>query len=60
MKVDWFPSPQEASQKVNILSGWHQGFPLYHESLCIRVPIVNQGIQQPWLRTHKRTQKEFH
>jgi hypothetical protein len=27
-KVDWFSSPREASQKVNILSGGHQGLPL--------------------------------
>jgi hypothetical protein len=28
LKVDWFPSPREASQKVNILGGGHQGLPL--------------------------------
>jgi hypothetical protein len=28
LKFDWFPSPLEASQKVNILGGGHQGFPL--------------------------------
>jgi hypothetical protein len=60
MKVDGFPSPREPRQKVDILGGGHQGLPLYHEGLYIRVPIVNQGVQQPWLSAHKQTQKEFY
>jgi hypothetical protein len=59
MQVNGFPSPREAHQKVYILGGGRQILPLYHESLGIRMPVVNQGIQQPWLCTHERTQKEF-
>jgi hypothetical protein len=59
MQIDGFPSPREARQKIYILSSRRQRLPLYHESLGIRVPVVNQGIQQPWLCAHERTQKEF-
>jgi hypothetical protein len=32
---------------------------LKHECLCIRMPIIYQGIQQPGLCPHERTLEEF-
>ena len=55
MQVDGFPSPREARQEVNVLSSGHQRLPLDHEGISIRVPVVNQGIQQPWLCVHEQT-----
>ena len=36
LQIDWFPSPREASQELNVL---------YHECLYIRMLVVSQGIQ---------------
>jgi hypothetical protein len=55
LQVDGFPSPREARQKVYVLGGGRQRLPLDHKGLNIRMPIVNQGIQHPWLCAHERT-----
>jgi hypothetical protein len=55
MQVDGFPSPREAHQKVYVLSSRCQRLTLNHKGLGIRMPVVNQGIQQPWLCVHERT-----
>jgi hypothetical protein len=55
LQVDGFPSPREARQKVYVLGGGRQRLPLDHKGLGIRMPVINQGIQQPWLCAHERT-----
>lgn len=59
MQVDWFTSPREASQKVNVFNRWSQQLPLKHECLNVEVPIVHQGIKQPGLCAHEWTPKEL-
>jgi hypothetical protein len=55
MQVDGFPSPREACQKIYVLCGGRQRLPLDHKGIGIRVPVINQGIQQPWLCVHEWT-----